>query len=66
MTFASVNKVFVWSARRIGGIGRQSGPTTITMAEDLQILVRFTTKLPKELRVPEAPMVRPDDALELR
>ena len=33
------------------------------MAEDLQILVRFTTKLPKELKVPEAPMVGPDGAV---
>ena len=36
------------------------------MAEDLQILVRFTTKLPKELRIPEAPMVSPDGAIKLR
>ena len=30
----------------------------VAMAEDLQILVKFVTKLPRELKVPEAPMVR--------
>ena len=33
------------------------------MAEDLQILVKFKTKLPKELRVPEAAVVRSCDVI---
>lgn len=33
-------------------------PATMTMAEETQVLVKFFTRLPANLRVPEAPVVR--------
>lgn len=39
---------------------------SIAMADDIQILVRFITKLPAELRVPQTEVVRPPDLVRPR